>query len=156
MRQKRSPSARKSGARKLTKPHTRPCIFRIRRIPNPREKDLVLVEFPLRRHHSIRAYLWPCIPLCVHSTTRSVFARLSAHCAYRRVLSRIKYLIPNRLSNADPIILSRVGWFRRNRFNSPSHVKWMGTILRPSYSALLIGAIAVVGAPAGYGHCIWT
>ena len=29
-------------------------------------------------------------------TPRAAFARLSAHCAYRRVLSRIEYLIPNR------------------------------------------------------------
>ena len=64
VREKRVPSARKSGARRRTKPHTRPCIFRIRRIPNPRDKDLVLVK--LATPYPIPAYFWPCLIRPLH------------------------------------------------------------------------------------------
>ena len=44
----------------------------------------------------------------MHLTSRLIFARLSAHCAYRRVSSEAGGFIPNRLSYPETIILSRI------------------------------------------------
>ena len=88
----------REGHRNLQKP----CFFRIRESSNPREKDLVLVNTPARRH-KLGCYCFPCLSLRVHvlrALLTSAHECLSALVATSHPesvpLSRIYYLIPNR------------------------------------------------------------
>ena len=64
--------SRRNG-RPRTRSNTRPasCIFRIRESSNPREKDLVLVNFPRP------SPLNPCLPLPVRISARASASRLA-------------------------------------------------------------------------------
>ena len=95
VRQKHVPSARKPGARRRTKGQTPSCIFRIRRIPNPRDKDIVLVNTPARRH-KLR-----CLFLSVLIIARASASRLAD----------LRALAPSALvatSYSESVILSRI------------------------------------------------
>ena len=75
------------------KKRTPPCMFRIRDLVNPREKDLVLVNFPRP------SPLNPCLPLPVRISARASASRLADLRALAPIGAR-GHLIPNR--SIDP------------------------------------------------------
>ena len=110
----------KQGARERTKRQTTPCIFRIRRIPNPREKDLVLVELSARRHKLGCLFLSALISSLASATRLVDFdprptdgradGRLRRPTGGRdgaRLRRASARLIPNRLSYSKSVTVSR-------------------------------------------------
>ena len=107
------------GGAKGTKTRPTSCIFRIRRIPNPREKDLVLVDLTLPVANklvlmSVRAYLCACI--CLAPAHRRAFAPSALMATSYSELMRAFGALPESRVEADA---------DRHRPRGPLHVRYL-------------------------------